>query len=66
MERNVLGIMEESNVEDEHEKSSYLQVVVKEDTIEYIDHTLVSLQKYPQEDMPFIYARKHTYFPRIG
>ena len=37
MEENVLGIMEESHVEDEREKISYLQLVVKEDTIEYID-----------------------------
>ena len=28
--------MEESHVEDEHEKSSYLQVLVKEDTVENI------------------------------
>ena len=43
MEGNVLGIMEESYVEDGHEKSSDLKALVKEDTIEYIDHTLVSL-----------------------
>ena len=32
MEGNVLGIMEESHVEDGHEKSSDLQVFVKQDT----------------------------------
>ena len=48
-------------MEDEDEKSSDLQVLVKEDTIEYIDHTLVSFQKYIQEDIPFIYTRKYTY-----
>ena len=37
MEGNVLDIMEEYHVDDEHEKSSDLQVLVKEDTIEYID-----------------------------
>ena len=33
MEGNVLGIMEEYLVEDGHEKSSDMQVLVKEDTI---------------------------------
>ena len=37
MEGNVLGIVEEFPMEDGHAKSSYLQVLVKEDTIEYID-----------------------------
>ena len=64
MEGNVLGIMEESHVEDEHEKSSYLQVLVKEDTIEYMDQTLVSLQKYIQEDIPFRSASKYTYLSK--
>ena len=43
MEGNVLGIVEKFTVEDGHEESSNLQVLVKEDTIEYIDQTLVSL-----------------------
>ena len=61
MEGNVLGIMKESMMEDGHEKSSNLQVLVKEDTIEYTDQSLVSLQKYPQKDIPFRYAGKYTY-----
>ena len=43
MEGNVLGIVEEFLMEDGNEKSSYLQVLVKEDTIEYTNQTLVSL-----------------------
>ena len=34
---------------------------MKEDTIEYIDQTLVSLHKYPHEDIPFRYAITYTY-----
>ena len=45
MEGNVLGIVEEFSVEDGHEKSLDLQVLVEEDTIEYIDQSLVSLHK---------------------
>ena len=56
--------MEESHVDDEHEKSSDLQVLVKEDTIEYIDQTLVSLQNYIQQDIPFRFARKYTYLSK--
>ena len=56
MEGNVLGIVEEFSVEDGHEKISDLQVLVKEDTIYYIDQSLVSLNKYPQVDIPFISA----------
>ena len=41
IEGNVLGIVEEFPVEDGHEKSSDLQVLVKDDTIEYIDQSLV-------------------------
>ena len=37
MEGDVLGIVEEFLVENGHEKSSDLEVLVKEDTIEYID-----------------------------
>ena len=61
MEGNVLGIVEEFPVEDGHEKSSYMQVLVKEDTIEYIDQSLVSLHKYPQDDIPFRSAITNTY-----
>ena len=61
MEGNVLGIVEEFPVEDGHEKSLDLQVLVKEDTIEYIDQPLVSLHKYPQEDIPFRSAITYTY-----
>ena len=49
-------------MEDGHEKSSDLQVLVKEDTIEYIDQSLVSLHKYPQEDIPFRSSITYTYF----
>ena len=59
--RNVLGIVEEFPAEDGHEKSSDLQVSVKEDTIEYIDQSLVSLHKYPSKDIPFISAITYTY-----
>ena len=56
-----MGIVEKFPVEDGHEKILDLQVLVKEDTIEYIDLTLVSLHKYPQEDIPFRYAIAYTY-----
>ena len=48
-------------MEDGHEKILDMQVLVKENTIEYIDQTLVSFHKYPQEDIPFIYAITYTY-----
>ena len=61
MEGNVLGIVKEFPVEDGHEKILDLQVLVKEDTIEYIDQSLISLHKYPQKDIPFISAVTYTY-----
>ena len=64
MEGNVLGIMEEYNLEDEHAKISKLQVLVKVDTIEYIDQKLVSLQKYIQEDITFRFASNYTYLSK--
>ena len=51
-----------SCMEDGHEKDLDLQVLVKEDAIEYLGQTLVLLQKYIQEDIPFKSTRKNTYF----
>ena len=38
--------------------------MVKEDATEYTDQSLVSLQKYPQEVISFISARKYTYLSK--
>ena len=61
MEGNLLGMVEELHVEDEHEESSALQVLVKGDDMEYLVQTLIVLHKYIQEDIPFRSTRKYTY-----
>ena len=61
MEGNALAMMEEFHVEDEHEESYDLQVLVKGDDMEYLVQTLIILHKYIQEDIPFRSTRKYTY-----
>ena len=54
MELNAWGMMEELHVEDEHEESFHLQVLVKWDFIEYLGQKIDLLYKYIQENIPFI------------
>ena len=60
MEVNVLGLMEEPHVEENHEEGAYFQLLVEGYAIEDIGQTSNLLQQYIQEDIPFIYASKGT------
>ena len=55
-------MIEELHVEDEHEESFDLQVLVNENVVEDVGQTFVLLEKWIQEDMPFRYWSKYTYF----
>ena len=49
MEGNVLGIMEEPHVEDNHEEGAYLQVFVKSHYEEYFGQAHVGIQNGIEE-----------------
>ena len=61
---DIVEVMKEPHVEDKHEESSDLQVLLKGDAIEYLGQTFELLHQYIQEGLIFRYASKGTYLSR--